>query len=145
MLNSFLCWMLKTNCQLSVKITVTRLTIVIIVTCHRVITHGAEELCVCCHHCAVIMTTWHWSASDQLVPDIGEHCTVLSTAAAQLRKQTPRAAPPGLCYPPPPRTTPYWSVLPLHYIHFSQSWHVRYNVLPCVRYKSIRLWISHSA
>ena len=46
-----------------------------IVTCHRVITHGAEELCMlsslCCYHDNMTLI-----CSDQLVPDIGEHCTL---------------------------------------------------------------------
>ena len=82
-----------------------------IVTCHRVITHGAEELCVCCHHCAVIMTTWHWSApiSWSLTLESTAHCPGQHCGCTTEKADTPRHP---VCvtrhHPAPPRIDPYF-------------------------------------
>ena len=83
-----------------------------IVTCHPVITHGAEEeLCECCHHCAVIMTTWHWSApiSWSLTLESTAHCPGQHCGCTTEKADTPRHP---VCvtrhHPAPPRIDPYF-------------------------------------
>ena len=95
-----------------------------IVTCHRVITHGAEEPCVC----VVITVLLSWQHDTDLLRSAGPwhwralHTAPASTAAAQLRKQTPCATRSVL-----PATTPHHPVLirtslALYSLHTIMTW-----------------------